>query len=232
MPRSTPAKALHALEYLLLKGMRRASDRLEPRLIEGQLLEAGLHDVGPIHSFTENDELIALYYLASACRPGATVLEIGSYLGASTCYLAAGLRRNGGHLYCVDTWDNTTMPDGERDTYAEFERNTRGVADMITPVRKQSSELTESDLRLPVDLVFIDGDHDYEVVKSDLEIVQDWLADDGTIALHDVGDIFDGVSRAVGEALASGRWVLAGFVNSLAWIRPAPWDRSDPTEPS
>ncbi len=169
-------------------------------------------------------ELQTLYELASCCPPTSKGLEIGSHLGKSACYLAAGLAKVCGHLYCVDTWNNETMPDGKRDTFADFLTNTHAFQYMITPIRKKSSELSVKDMTLPVDIVFIDADHSYSAVKADFTGVKKWLAEDGLIIFHDFGtSYFEGVSRVVGEALASGEWMLAGLVDTLVWIKPARW---------
>lgn len=197
---------------------------VDGRLEKERLAALGLAQVSLIATDTEKPELAVLYDLASRCPPGAAVLEIGSYLGASACYLAAGLAQNGGHLYCVDTWHNETMPEGYRDTFTEFQANTGHFRHMITPVKKKSSELTCRDISTPLNLVFIDGDHSYGAVKSDFDLVRQWLAEDGIIAFHDFGyAAFEGVTRVLGEALASGDWIMLGFVDCLAWIRPATW---------
>jgi len=183
----------------------------------------GLGHARDISSWTGPSELRALHDLAAAAPPNAAALEIGSYLGASTCYLAAGLARGGGRLICVDTWNNETMPEGERDTFAEFTRNTRVVADHVTVVRKRSERLDDGDIPTPIHLAFIDGDHGYEAVRRDFDIVAARLAPNGVVAFHDFGDAsFPGVTRVVGEALASGRWVQRGFLRTLVWITPVP----------
>jgi len=162
-------------------------------------------------------ELEVLYQLGrDDNRPRA--LELGSYLGASSSRLAVALSLHGGHLYCVDTWANETMPEGERDTYAEFLRNTRGVSQFITPIRKRTDEIAATDVELPLDLVFVDADHSYPAVKRDFEKVRDWLRDDGVLAFHDAF-FFEAVSRVVGEILATGRWQLLGHVDNLVWLR-------------
>jgi predicted O-methyltransferase YrrM len=163
-------------------------------------------------------ELGVLHDLAANVRVAGNVLEIGSYLGASSCYLAGALSLRNGRLYCVDTWKNQTMPEGERDTYAEFRRNISGVADHITPLRKRSDELEAHDVALPLDLVFIDADHSYAAVRADCERVRDWVIDGGILALHDC-TCFESVSRVLGEILASGSWQIAGNVDSLVWLR-------------
>lgn len=195
-------------------------ERAEAKRLEG----AGLGRVSEIPTDLERRELVNLYELAAACPPGATVLEIGSYLGASSCCLAAGLAQGGGQLYCVDTWQNETMIEGPRDTYDDFLENTRDFDHVITPVRKMSTELTREDVVSPLHLVFLDGDHSYEAVRHDFLLVSSWLTEDGVIVFHDFAAVhFEGVTRVVGEALATGEWIMAGFLESTVWIRPARW---------
>ena len=194
---------------------------------EATYMRRSLHYVGvqqgdAVYSFTTKAELNALYTLALACPVGADVLEIGSYLGASTCYIAAGLSHGDGHLFCVDTWQNETMPDGIRDTFTEFQENTAVFKDMLTLLRKRSDEIASNDIPAALHLVFIDGDHSYDACRHDFHMVTPWLSEDGTIAFHDSNN-YSGVSRVIGEALATGKWSVAGHVGSLLWMRRAVW---------
>jgi len=188
--------------------------------VQGYLRRAGVARAPKIPSFTTKPELQALFTLAFEAPAGSVALEIGSYIGASTCYIAAGLAAGKGHLFCVDTWNNETMPDGVRDTFAEFGRNTRGVRRLVTARRKSSHDLVPDDLRLPLHLAFLDGDHSYEAIKGDFEMVGPWMAEDGVVAFHDCL-YYEGVSRVIGEALASGIWVMAGQVGNLFWMKRA-----------
>jgi len=190
----------------------RATEALERRYRRRELADASVSPA--IHTHMTAAELRALQDLASEAR---SVLEIGSYLGASSAHLAAALSIHGGRLTCVDTWANETMDEGTRDTFAEFQRNTAGVAGVITTIRKRSDELTAADAPPPFDLVFIDADHSYPAVKGDFEKVRDWVRDGGTLAFHDVF-FFEAVSRVVGEVLATGQWQLAGKIDNLVWL--------------
>ncbi len=101
---------------------------------------------------TTESERKVLYQLAFESRCPRTVIEIGSYVGASTVCLAAGLKDGGGgKVFCVDTWGNETMPEGERDTMKEFLQNTAIYSDMIIPIRKRSETLVAADLPESVD---------------------------------------------------------------------------------
>lgn len=187
-------------------------------LVNQGLRKADVKDAPRIFSYTKPQELETLYQLARSCPEGSAALEIGSHLGASTCYLGAGIKERGGTLFCVDTWNNETMPEGEQNTYAQFRKNTSGLGATVVPIRKRSVEITVSDLRTPLDLVFIDGDHSYEAVKADFEITQPLLADTAVVAFHDTA-AFEGVCRLLGEVLASGRFRLQGHVKNLSWVR-------------
>jgi predicted O-methyltransferase YrrM len=196
------------------------SSGLRRYLIRATLSVHGCSHAQRIPSWTSEAELWMLHRLARSCPPGANALEIGSYLGASTCYLAAGLRASSGRLYCVDTWTNETMPDGPRDTFADFRRNTAAFANIITAVRKRSDRLVVGDVPVPLELVFIDGDHDYAAASGDFALVAPMMSPGGVVAFHDVGVTeHAGVGRVLGEAIASGDWGLEGMVDSLAWIR-------------
>lgn len=183
-----------------------------------QLADAGLGSAMQIPTHMSQAELDVLYDLAAGLSDGAHVLEIGSYVGASATRLAAGLSLVEGHLYCVDTWANETMPEGERDTFAEFQRNTAAASARITMVRKRSDELTASEIALPLDFAFIDADHSYPAVRADFALARDRLKDGGMIAFHDC-TYFEAVSRVLGEVLATGEWQLLGNVDSLVWLR-------------
>jgi predicted O-methyltransferase YrrM len=162
-------------------------------------------------------EKLALLRLAGE-TPGGGFVEIGSYLGASACYIAAGIRRAGSHatLYCVDTWRNDAMTEGSRDTYAAFIENTRGYRDTIVPLRGASADVAGSFDR-PVDFLFVDGDHSYDGVRADVDAWLPRLAPGATVVFHDIGWA-DGVARVVREEIAP-RAVSEGRLPNLYWAR-------------
>lgn len=186
--------------------------------IQSQLRKVSLENAKNIHTHMTQAELNTLYDLARGLNKSVKALEIGSYLGASTCYIAAAISCNHGHLFCVDTWENQTMPEGERDTFAEFKQNTAGAKAYITTVRKNSNDLTVSDFVDSLDFVFIDGDHSYRGVKNDYQKVNSWISEGGIIAFHDC-TYFESVSRLLGEIIATGQWQIGGKTDSLVWLR-------------
>ncbi|MBD2563909.1 MULTISPECIES: class I SAM-dependent methyltransferase [Nostoc] len=187
--------------------------------INRELTKLGCLTKNNINTHMTAHELNMLYILSKDLGEFAKVLEIGSYLGASSCYIAAAVSPKNGHLFCVDTWENQTMPEGERDTLNEFKNNTKAVAQHITAIRKNSQELRPSDFGgHSLNLVFIDGDHSYQGAKNDYEKASSWIVGGGILAFHDC-IAFEGVARTIGEALASGNWKFGGQVDNLLWLR-------------
>ena len=99
-----------------------------------------------------------LYRLASKVPAGGVALEVGSFKGRSSSFLAAGLK-DGATLACVDTWSNDAMPyDEPSDIMSEFLENTKPYSDRIRILRGSSAEIGAR-WADRIDVLFIDGDH-------------------------------------------------------------------------
>ncbi len=132
-------------------------------------------------------ERVVLNRLASRKE---TILEIGSYIGASACCFGTAMKKYGfGRVFCIDTWNNDAMTEGNRDTYTEFLKNTASFAQFIIPVRGFSTEVVEQITvkTNQVDLLFIDGDHSYEGVKADWDAYKGFLKGGSIVVFHDWG---------------------------------------------
>jgi predicted O-methyltransferase YrrM len=116
-----------------------------------------------------------------------TALEIGSYLGASTAFLALAATQRDGNVHAVDTWTNIGMgAEGERDTFTEFLRYTAPFRQYITTHRGDSIEIARRLGSIRCDLLFIDGSHNYDAVVADLRAWLPSLKPSGTLAMHDI----------------------------------------------
>lgn len=152
------------------------------------------------------DEKYLLYRVAAKLPPKAVAVEIGSYLGASSCFIAAGLSQDS-RLYCIDTWGNQNMKydekdtdADERDTFQEFITNTGKYKEKIIGIRKWSTEAIE-DIKMAeneIHLLFIDGDHNYEGVKKDWDLYRPLLKKNSLVAFHDTGWA-EGVNKVIME---------------------------------
>jgi len=165
-------------------------------------------------------ERLLLLRLARGVRRGGgtTFVELGSYLGASACFIARGIRGGNGRarLHCVDTWRNDAMSEGPRDTWEEFRANVRPCGDLVVPVRS-GTVAAAAGFAGPVHFLFVDADHDYEAVRADIRAWFPLLAPGATVAFHDVR-FFPGVARAFAELVAP-QAAAAGGLPNLSWAR-------------
>lgn len=151
-------------------------------------------------------EKIALHKILKREQKDLICVEIGSFLGASSCFIANAISENS-KLICIDTWGNQNMKYDkndtdaeERDTYNEFIVNTKKYRRKITEIRKWSSDAIEDikNITNQIDFLFIDGDHNYEGVKVDWDLYKPLLRDGSLIAFHDTGWA-EGVQKVIYE---------------------------------
>ena len=128
-----------------------------------------------------------LFELASKIKNGYGV-EIGSFVGASACFLAAGMNHQT-KLICIDTWENDAMSEGKRDTKKEFDENTKLYKEKIVKVQGYSTNVVEEvfSITQTIDLLFIDGDHSYEGCKADWDLYSPYLKSGSCVIFHDIG---------------------------------------------
>lgn len=193
-------------------------NNLKKRWLKKHLNACGFKNINKVDTFTTWNELETLFKLAESLPQKSNVVEIGSYLGASTCFLAAGLESKKGKIICIDTWKNETMPNGIRDTYKKFCNNTLPAKVKIIKIRKKSTLINKNELPKKIHLAFIDGDHSYRIVKNDFNKIKDLIAKDGIVAFHDI-IAFDGVAKAVGEILKDRKWKAFKLVENLFCIK-------------
>jgi len=122
-----------------------------------------------------------LFFFIKQFQP-KTVVEIGSWLGASTMFMATYMPK-GGLIYAVDHWLGSIEHEfngvpvfvdiaaqAQLPTlYEQFLSNVihRQLTDVIVPVRKSSLEAAR-DLDVAPDLVYVDGSHMEDDVYDDI----------------------------------------------------------------
>ncbi|MCZ7621572.1 MULTISPECIES: class I SAM-dependent methyltransferase [Candidatus Kuenenia] len=145
------------------------------------------------------DEKLVLYNLSKKLENGMVMVEVGSYLGASACFLAWGCSKKTNIFYCIDTWENDSMTEGKRDTYNEFIFNTKDFKDLIKPLRGNSVDVAKT-FQGEINLLFIDGDHSYESCLQDWVSWEPFLDRNAIVVFHDIGWA-EGVQRVVQEKI-------------------------------
>ncbi len=165
-------------------------------------------------------EKLLLYRLAHSLRRGSVIVEVGSYLGGSSTFLAVAAKKRGCVVYCVDTWLNEGMSEGQRDTYAAFLSNTQRFADEIRPLRGRSVEMAEK-FSEPIELLLVDGDHSYSGCRSDLEAWLPKLESGGIVVFHDFGWAA-GVQRTVQEMVKPIEESPGHVMENIYWAQVNP----------
>lgn len=178
-----------------------------------------------------------LFQLASDLPADAQVVEIGSWMGASTCFIGAGLKGGQAKVHAVDNFagQSTCGEDrawyqrhfdslGARSTLEIFRANASrlGLSDRLEPVVSDSVTAARAmaDRRGTIDFIFVDGDHSYEGCRSDIEAWVPFAKPGGTVAFHDFGSRASGVTRAIFEAIREGRFAeIVGVANTIIAFR-------------
>jgi Predicted O-methyltransferase len=164
-----------------------------------------------------------LSYLAAQVPHKGVIVELGSFQGKSTCYLAAGVRQQGRRvrIYCVDLWDlGVYTPNRHHDpmVFQKFQEHLQslGLWEDIRPIKSNTVAAAMSWSK-PVDLLFIDAGHRYEEVCADFYAWSKFVKTGGVIAFHDyVPGQHDAIVRVVQEELLpSGCWDFLSLYDSV-----------------
>lgn len=180
--------------------------------------------------FLSPEEGEFLYRRAGACQGQGAVVEIGSWKGRSTVCLAAGARE-GVKIYAIDPHSGSSehkQQMGLVNTLDEFKNNIKkaGVDREVIPL-VQTSEQAAREWKGPIDLLFIDGAHEYELVKQDFELWSPFLNEGGTIAFHDSVDWLGPKRLVRDEIFLKPQYAEVGVVGSITYAKKVkncgPW---------
>ncbi len=143
-----------------------------------------------VHGWTSASELEFLYYSAKAVKGKGIIVEIGSWEGKSTIWIAQGAKDGvGARVYAIDPFTGSSenqKPGLKVWTFDDFKNNLAkaGVQDIVTPV-VATSEAAAKEWNRPIEFLFIDGAHEYEYAEKDFLLYSPYLIDGGIIAFHD-----------------------------------------------
>lgn len=132
------------------------------------------------------EEKYTLFQLSKSVPTNSILVEIGSYLGASSCYIMLGAKKKLNSLYCIDTWHNEGMSEGLVDTYQSFLNNVKIFNNNIITMRGKSSEIFQN-FNKKIDFIFFDGDHSINGVREDWENWSQKLNKGAIVVFHDSG---------------------------------------------
>ena len=163
-------------------------------------------------------EAIYLYKAAnSITQAGPTIVEIGTWQGKSAVVFGQAVKkRSNAKVICIDPFnasgDLKSQPDYQsiensmvmslkEACFQNLKRN--GVEDVVELIEGRSDEVARS-WNKPIDLLFIDGDHEYAAVKRDLHDWSPFLAKGGLLVMDDVSMAnlgHEGPTRVVRESI-------------------------------
>ena len=177
--------------------------------------------------FLTDIQIIILYlFYYSQC---GKIVEVGSYKGKSTICALVALDGNEFELYCVDHFMGETEYQAENKDadMSKFEgtldsfKNNLSKHNMLEKVNIQqgsSSDMSKLHKDNTLDIIFIDGAHDYDSVKLDINVWYPKLKDGGIMFGHDYPSPYDpnggfeGLRDAVNENIRdSDRFDKFGF---------------------
>lgn len=155
-----------------------------------------------VKGFLDEEEGRCLYEMAKEAGPLGPCLEIGSYCGKSTLYLATACRETNSVLYSIDhhrgseeqqpgeEYFDPELLDpltGSVDTFRTF-RSTieRGeLEETVIPIVSRS-DVAARLWATPLSLVFIDGGHSMEAARTDYEAWSGHIVPNGFLLIHDI----------------------------------------------
>jgi hypothetical protein len=155
---------------------------------------------------------------ASRLGPGAVALEIGSHQGRSTVVLAHALSARRARLVAMDPFVEGRLFGGEP-TRAKFERHVHdsGYADVVELVPEYSTRARPG-WQQPLDLLYVDGKHDYWTVSDDLR----WAAhlpEGAAVMVHDAYSSIGVTLGLLRHVLLAGHLAYERRAGSLALFR-------------
>lgn len=202
------ARKYSQLAYQSVSSTSRAS------VYDDQIVMQIIHDFVLIDGWLSPAEAVALYLTARATpRQDVVLCEIGSWLGKSSYVLARALDgKPNSVLYCIDPFDgsgdtlsqptyNNARAHSSKSLLDQFTENMQrfGTLDRICIIPSSSQQANETFSR-QIDLLFIDGNHDYEAVRDDFLLWSPRVRPGGWIVFHDVGSShLSGPKRVVEE---------------------------------
>lgn len=184
-----------------------------------------------------------LYDLAIKYSPdNATFVEVGSWMGRSTCYMGEQLKKINKNIkfYAIDTWNGSEEPQ-HKDTLKKlktenltlfdiFKYNLKlcQITDYVAPIQTTSIEAAKQFEDNSLDFVHIDASHDYENVLSDIKAWYPKVKPGGFITGDDYVINWNGVIKAVDEYFKEKSIVLLDRMDGTiakTWIHQKQGDK-------
>lgn len=161
-----------------------------------------------------------LYEEVLTKNPAARIVEVGVALGHSIAYLEETRRalrgpRGPGYTFAIDPWggyarngeQQEALKEGEPGDFTLFIesmlKHSPAALESASVIRATSAEASGMFRPRSLDLVLIDGAHDYDSVREDIMSWLDLVKTGGIISGDDFDPKYPGVEKAVREFFAA-----------------------------
>jgi predicted O-methyltransferase YrrM len=131
-------------------------------------------------------------WLAGGIRLSGVLVEVGCFLGRSTCVAGPVIRANQVRMICIDNWEGSVGDDTHaiaqsipmRDVFQQHLLHF-GLSESIDVRTGDSTLSAESFADESVDAVFIDANHAYACVSADIRAWWPKIRREGILSGHD-----------------------------------------------
>lgn len=175
-------------------------------------------------SFSEG---FLLYSLAKNSLGRGEIVEIGSWKGKSTAFLAKGIKdgKKRVKITAIDPHEGTLFSDKKKKkdlpTFIDFKNNLKkhNLLSYVHPLIATSQNAVKK-WKKSIEVLFIDGLHDYKNTYSDFSSWFPFVIPDGSIVFHDAFCGHVGPERLIREnVLDSNIYSDIGVIGSIVYIK-------------
>jgi cephalosporin hydroxylase len=175
------------------------------RTVSNVLELTDIEKIDKIKGHLHPTEGMTLFYFAYRPACNGRIVEIGSFKGKSTAWLATALKvgKVCDKVITIDPHINVKNPEvvppyDEPTSYEAMLQNLRdlGLLPFVDPI-VATSQCAAKNYNQSIRLLFIDGSHRYEDVLLDLHLWEPWVNVGGVICMHDTHPEVKSVNLAI-----------------------------------
>ena len=157
------------------------------------------------YAFVWKEEQEWLEKLADKVPENGALVEIGTARGGTAMIFHQALRNKNVKIYSVDSLDCARARSNLRNTDVY----------LVNLPSREFAEIWKNDIRIPIDLLYIDGDHNFCGIFEDFNAWFPLVALNGTVAFHDYDPLERGGLAHLGVKICLDTVIAKGFLSSV-----------------
>ena len=211
-------KLINSILFTLGYRIHKTRNNLPPNTIFGDLLpQQQIVDIEKIAlcsdfipGMTDSNEGKLLFVLAASQCVSGDIVEIGSWQGKSSSFLARAIQiSENGKFFAIDNFlGNINSKEAYivnqidlSDLESNFKKNmsSLGLQNHVKLISKDVTYAARKLLGHKIRFLFIDGDHSYDGVKRDYSLFKNQLTEDAIVVFDDFDSAREGLVLAIKE---------------------------------